>query len=173
MKIGIRKPSLKKSLKARTTGKIKRKVKKAVIPGYGKKGMGILHPKKAIYNKVYNKTTIDVLKPLKSSSKTKSKSKTSTIGANVATKPYQQKQHPYVLSDIKISKTIYITLSFLGGIIGLQYLYARQYYKASLCIVACWTGIPLLFSLITGIRTIFKQADDDSKITVKGYIKNK
>jgi hypothetical protein len=32
-------------------------VKKALIPGYGKKGMGILHPKKAIYNKVYRKTT--------------------------------------------------------------------------------------------------------------------
>ena len=37
MKFGIRKPSLKKSLKARTTGKLKRSVKKALIPGYGKK----------------------------------------------------------------------------------------------------------------------------------------
>ena len=32
-------------------------MKKALIPGYGKKEMGILHPKKAIYNKVYRKTT--------------------------------------------------------------------------------------------------------------------
>jgi hypothetical protein len=31
--------------------------KVALIPSYGKKGMGILHPKKAIYNKVYRKTT--------------------------------------------------------------------------------------------------------------------
>ena len=31
----------------------------ALIPGYGKKGMGILHPKKAIYNKVYRKTTFE------------------------------------------------------------------------------------------------------------------
>lgn len=38
MKIGMRKPNLKKSIKARTTGKLKRQVKKAVIPGYGKKG---------------------------------------------------------------------------------------------------------------------------------------
>ena len=37
MKFGMRKPSLKKSLKARTTGKAKRAIKKAVIPGYGKK----------------------------------------------------------------------------------------------------------------------------------------
>lgn len=46
MKIGMRKSSLKKSFKARTTGKLKRQIKKKVIPGYGKKGMGILHPKK-------------------------------------------------------------------------------------------------------------------------------
>ena len=58
MKVGIRKPSLKKSIKARTTGKAKRAIKKAVIPGYGKKGTGwIKDPKKAAYNKVYNKTT--------------------------------------------------------------------------------------------------------------------
>ncbi|MGC3797822.1 restriction endonuclease, partial [Enterococcus faecium] len=36
----------------------KRAVKKAVIPGYGKKGTGwIKTPKKAAYNKVYKKTT--------------------------------------------------------------------------------------------------------------------
>lgn len=61
MKIGIRKPSIKKSIKARTTGKLKRSVKKAVIPGYGKKGMGwIKDPKKAAYNKVYNKTSVSL-----------------------------------------------------------------------------------------------------------------
>ena len=58
MKYGFRKPSLKKSFKARTTGKAKRKVKKAVNPLYGKKGTGwVKNPKKAAYNKVYNKTT--------------------------------------------------------------------------------------------------------------------
>lgn len=38
MKVGFRKPSLKKSVKARTTAKWKRQAKKAIIPGYGKKG---------------------------------------------------------------------------------------------------------------------------------------
>lgn len=58
MKFGMRKPSIKKSFKARTTGKAKRKIKKALIPGYGKKGMGyIKSPKKAVYNRVYKKTT--------------------------------------------------------------------------------------------------------------------
>jgi len=68
MKMGIRKSSIKKSIKARTTGRAKRAVKKAIIPGYGRKGMGwITNPKKAAYNKVYNKTTFsiwDILKKL-------------------------------------------------------------------------------------------------------------
>lgn len=41
MKIGVRKPSLKKAIKASTTGKAKRAVKKAVNPLYGKKGVGL------------------------------------------------------------------------------------------------------------------------------------
>ncbi|QBX14498.1 hypothetical protein MGGS36055_01064 [Streptococcus dysgalactiae subsp. equisimilis] len=58
MKIGLRTPSLKKSIKARTTGKIKRALKKTVNPVYGKKGVGLItDPKKVIYNKVYKKTT--------------------------------------------------------------------------------------------------------------------
>ncbi|ALT80921.1 hypothetical protein AU077_04910 [Streptococcus gallolyticus] len=69
MKLGFRKPSFKKSLKARTTAKWKRQTKKAVIPGYGKKGTGYLkNPKKAAYNNVYHKTTFslsDILKLFK------------------------------------------------------------------------------------------------------------
>ena len=58
MKFGMRKPSLKKSIKARTTGQLKRKVKRSINPYYGKKGMGwIRNPKKALYNKIYKKTT--------------------------------------------------------------------------------------------------------------------
>lgn len=61
MKFGMRKPSLKRSISARTTGKAKRAVKRAVIPGYGKKGSGWLKdPKKAAYNKVYRKTSFSI-----------------------------------------------------------------------------------------------------------------
>ena len=61
MRFGMRKPSIKRSIKARTTGKVKRAVKKAVIPGYGEKGMGwIKDPKRAAYNKVYHKTTFSL-----------------------------------------------------------------------------------------------------------------
>ena len=66
MKFGLRTPSLKKSFKARTTGKAKRAVKKALIPGYGKKGMGwVKNPKKAAYNKVYKKTSFSIWKLFK------------------------------------------------------------------------------------------------------------
>ncbi|MDU2023983.1 MAG: hypothetical protein ACLTAV_02155 [Finegoldia magna] len=58
MKIGFRTPSLKKSFKARTTSKYKRQLRSAIDPTYGKKGVGwFKNPKKALYNKIYNKTT--------------------------------------------------------------------------------------------------------------------
>ena len=61
MIFGLRTPSLKKSFKARTTGRAKRAIKKALIPGYGKKGMGwIKNPKKAAYNKIYRKTSFSI-----------------------------------------------------------------------------------------------------------------
>ena len=64
MKFGLRKPNLKSRVKARTTGKMKRKAKSAVNPFYGKKGSGLRNPKRAAYNKVYNKTTKGCLIPL-------------------------------------------------------------------------------------------------------------
>ena len=58
MKIGIRKPGIKKSLKASTTGKLKRSIKSSINPLYGKKGMGFAkNPKKSIKNSIYHKTT--------------------------------------------------------------------------------------------------------------------
>lgn len=61
MKFGMRKPSVKRAVKAATTGKVKRAIKKAVVPGYGQKGAGwIKDPKKAAYNKIYSKTTFGI-----------------------------------------------------------------------------------------------------------------
>lgn len=66
MKFGPRKPNYKKRLKARTTGKAKRKLKSSINPLYGKKGMGwVRDPKRAAYNKVYNKTTFDLVKAIR------------------------------------------------------------------------------------------------------------
>lgn len=62
MKIGYRKPSIRKSISSRTTGRISRSANRAVNPIYGKKGMGIINdPEKAIYNKVYDNTTYSLL----------------------------------------------------------------------------------------------------------------
>ena len=61
MKFGLRTPSPKRSFSARTKGRAKRAVKKALIPGYGKKGTGwIKNPKKAAYNKIYHKTSFSL-----------------------------------------------------------------------------------------------------------------
>lgn len=60
IKYGMRKPSWKKSLSARTKGRATRAVKRALIPGYGKKGMGWLHPKRKLYNTIYKKTTFSL-----------------------------------------------------------------------------------------------------------------
>lgn len=66
MKFGMRKPSVKRSIKARTTGRAKRAIKKTVNPLYGKKGMGLVkNPKKAVYNKVYKKTSFSIFDLLK------------------------------------------------------------------------------------------------------------
>lgn len=45
MRYGMKKPSWKKSLSARTKGRATRAIKRAIIPGYGRRGMGIFHPR--------------------------------------------------------------------------------------------------------------------------------
>lgn len=74
MKFGFRKPNIKKSIKAKTTGKLKRKAKSAVNPLYGKKGMGFVkNPEQAIKNKIYHQTTIGVSDIINSGSKASKK----------------------------------------------------------------------------------------------------
>ena len=68
MKVGFRKPSVKRMVKARTTGRAKRAVKRSLNPLYGKKGMGLAHPKSAARGYVSRRTTFglrDVLRWIK------------------------------------------------------------------------------------------------------------
>lgn len=58
----FRKPSVKKSLSAKYKGAYKRKLKKALIPGYGTRQAGWLHPKRKMYNKLYYRTSLDTRK---------------------------------------------------------------------------------------------------------------
>ena len=53
MRIGMRKPSVKRMIKARTTGRAKRAVKRAVIPGYGRRGMGFVKKPEASRKRSY------------------------------------------------------------------------------------------------------------------------
>lgn len=64
MKYGMRKPSWKKSLSARTKGRAIRAVKRALIPGYGKKGMGWLHPKRKLYNSHLQEDHVQPVRPV-------------------------------------------------------------------------------------------------------------
>lgn len=63
MKFGLRKPSLKKRISARTS------LKRQLVNRMGLKmprGWGwVRNPKKYVYNKVYNKTSFDIFKLLK------------------------------------------------------------------------------------------------------------
>lgn len=73
MKFGIRTPSVSKSISARTKGRITRSAKSAFIPGYGQRGTGIVKdPSRALYNRVYNKTTVGINDSFSSSKKTRS-----------------------------------------------------------------------------------------------------
>ena len=61
MKFGVRKPSINKSISAKTTGRLERASKRAINPSYGRKGAGFIKdPARARYNKVYNKTSYSV-----------------------------------------------------------------------------------------------------------------
>lgn len=61
MRFGMRRRNFKSSFKAMTTGKLTRRAKKALIPYYGKRGTGIYkNPKKAVYNKIYRRTTYKI-----------------------------------------------------------------------------------------------------------------
>ena len=120
MKVGYRKPSVKKSIKARTTGKMKRKVKKATNPFYGKKGMGyIKNPKRAVKNKIYHKTTFgtnDVVRAVNGTHNSSSK-KVSNTGLNT------KNMNPIAYSCITVFLGIFGVHRFIDSQIGLGLLY--------------------------------------------------
>lgn len=167
MKIGYRSPSLSKSLKARTTGKLKRQMKKAVNPLYGKKGMGLINnPQKAIYNKVYNKVTIDPLKGVK---------KVSKVNENQSKKSYStpkqatvSKSQTRVIKTVtyKCNKWIYILLAIFLGYFGAQYFYSGQKRKGFIALLFCITSIPMFIGFFHGISALFKPVDEKGNITI-------
>lgn len=124
MKFGPRKPSLKKSIRARTTGKLKRKVKKSINPFYGKKGMGyIRNPKKALYNKVYNKTSFDMLKNAKKPKKSTQTQNKTSYQNNIIPKTGKRKKKviiKYIFGILFLISGIQLIFeNFLAAIFGI------------------------------------------------------
>ncbi|MCW1029046.1 hypothetical protein [Streptococcus anginosus] len=138
MKIGMRTPSLKRSLKARTTSKWKRQIKKAVIPGYGQKGIGwIKKLKKAMYNKVYRKTTFglsDIVKSSKEKSSAKVKKKAIRQSKDYTTKDYKQAGIVMIILGLLLMFVIPVLGIFflILGIIsfGVATLFSKKYSRS-------------------------------------------
>ena len=166
MKIGVRTPSLSKSLKARTTGRIKRQMKRAVNPLYGKKGMGfITNPEKAIYNKVYHKVTVDPLKGVKSGpKKKKSTSSQSTQRQATVSRPNTV---VYKTVTYTCNKWIYISLAFFLGVVGAQFFYSGQKKKGVLSFLFFFTTIPIFIGVYQAFVALFKKADENGNITLE------
>lgn len=161
MKIGVRTPSLKKSFKARTTGRINRTLKKSVNPLYGKKGMGyIKNPEKAIYNKVYHKVTVDPLKPLKSGSCNNTK-RTAPEPELVGYNFYKIETKEYVCN-----KMMYILLAVFLGIFGAQYFYSGQKKKGFLSLFFFWSVVPFFVGLYCALVALFLKADSNGNIKI-------
>lgn len=161
MKIGVRTPSLKKSFKARTTGRVNRALKKSVNPLYGKKGMGyIKNPEKAIYNKVYHKVTVDPLKPLKNGSRNNTK-RTAPEPELVGYSFYKIETKEYVCN-----KMVYILLAVFLGIFGAQYFYSGQKKKGFLSLFFFWTVVPFFVGLYCALVALFLKADTNGNIKI-------
>lgn len=150
MKYGFRTPSVKKSVKARTTGRVKRTVKKSVNPLYGKKGTGIVNnPKKTVYNKVYNKTTIGVSDIYNSntSKSNRSTNQYSNINNENASNKKRKKvqvpigEHATTKSE-RISQTIISVILFLLATIIDLWIFA--YYSTAFKIIT----ISILFIIM-------------------------
>ena len=172
MKIGVRTPSLSKSLKARTTGRIKRQMKRAVNPLYGKKGMGFINnPEKAIYNKVYHKVTVDPLKSVKSGPKKRK----STSNQSTQRKATASRSNPveYKTVTYTCNKWIYISLAFFLGIFGAQFFYSGQKKKGVLSLSFFFTTIPFYIGVYQAFVALFKKADENGNITLEVKQKGK
>lgn len=130
MKFGYRTPSIKKSVKSRTTGKINRAVKRATTPMYGKKGTGIIkNPSKKIYNKVYKKTTFGISDIIKAEKGNNDKNQIN-YSYNYTNSTKRKKvsvpigEHKTTLSE-KITLTIIFIILFLLSSIVIIWLFSQ------------------------------------------------
>lgn len=143
MKVGIRKPNLKSSIRARTTGRAKRAVKRAVIPGYGKKGMGwVTNPRKAAYNAVYHRTTVgvgDIARAVAGSSKGSARPSRAVVAAPAAQAPARTLETSI---ETVGQANVALVLCVLLGYVGAHRFYARMWGSGALYL--CTVGLCLV-----------------------------
>lgn len=161
MKVGMRKPSVRKSVSARTSGKVNRAVKKATNPLYGKKGIGyITNPKKAVYNSVYNRTTVGMA-DIVNGSKTKAHSSSGAtqysdmelIVTNDNMRQMVQK-YPQIVETLKSQYESHRNWATVFGGIGLPLLFVATFWGIVFLVIAL-----ILFSKMKK----FKNAYNDAK----------
>lgn len=128
MKLKTRKPSIKRSIKAKTTGRAKRAIKKSINPTYGKKGAGwVKDPKRAAKNKIYHATTFDtrkVLAPKKHSNKKATKESMQSY-KKTAIKPNGKNNHDTLLFWILMA--LALSGLFSGSLIGFIFAIVMGY----------------------------------------------
>lgn len=161
MKVGVRKPSIKKSIKARTTGKAKRAVKKAVIPGYGKKGMGYIHnPKKAVYNKVYNKVTVDA-RPASLVTNSLSSKKSNNYKGTKDMHTQHTNNSIQILTVKPTPKEMVATILF--GFLGAHKFLNKEYLKGIFYLLTCGCfGILWIYDIYKICKLYFKSKKQDN-----------
>ena len=155
MKFGVRKPNLKKSFKARTTGKAKRMLKKAINPLYGKKGMGIIkNPQKAIYNKIYNKTTFGAKDIIKTSNNKKNKAHVKNLYKEDEkidiSKNSDENNVNMKMKKSDIIRYVIGIIFILGGIGGL--LSEDDFLGGLVMIIFGITFFPIIYKLLNYVR---------------------
>lgn len=185
MKLGFRTPSVKKSVKARTTGRINRSVKKSVNPLYGKKGTGyITNPKKAVYDKMYNKTSFgakDVYNAIDFNTNNNSNAYKSTSPnyTDVSTNKKRKKvQVPIGEHDTKLSERIFNTIIAVVSFVFVSLIIFWLFQDVTHIIQYIFIGIALIIAIYliykawtnkktVEFKTVFEDeltADDKDKI---------
>lgn len=134
MRSVIRKPSPKSSISARTKGAATRAVKRAVNPTYGKKGTGAIHdPKRAVYNRVYERSSFgaddfsldDSLppsRPYTSSSSSRRRSHDTTVIVTNNNIGQMVHEHPEILEVLRRSYTTRMIFAVIFVFVGLLFV---------------------------------------------------
>ncbi|WP_210135417.1 NINE protein [Staphylococcus sp. GDX8P80P] len=66
--------------------------------------------------------------------------------------------------ELIVNKYVYAGLAFFLGGLGAHRFYRKQYGKALLYVLLCWTGIPGVIGMIEGIIAFTKTADAQGNI---------